>query len=1245
MHNIMIRIFAVIALIFSLVLSTVGYAADFSPMLSIVPASTSTLDVYESGAATALNYTVTNNSTEPAYLLTINPGLGMNASLVTAGVTNDTCSGQALPLFGSQCTFSATVAGKGTLGATTLAPQVCKSSGALCSIPVLANRVPVAIHTGSTSISVISGSAQTAVVGTQFTNPLVVKVVDGSNAPVVGATVTFTVPSSGASGTFAGGVNTAITNSSGEATSPLLTANTVAGAYTVTAIAPGALTSASFSLTNTASGVTHLVVSSGSPQSAAVGTAFQPLVAEARDVYNNPVSGVVVTFTAPGSGASATLGTNPVTTDSSGLASISATANTAAGGPYNVAASAPSATSVNFALTNTGVPTVTGISPTAGPTAGGTSVVITGTNFTGATAVKFASTDATTYTVNSATQITATSPAGSAGVVDVTVTTGGGTSATGSADQFTYTAAPTVTGISPTTGPIAGGTSVVITGTNFTGATAVKFASTDATTYTVNSATQITATSPAGSAGIVNVTVTTAGGTSATSSADQFTYTAVPTVTGISPTAGPTAGGTSVVITGTNFTGATAVKFAATDATTYTVNSATQITATSPAGSAGAVDVTVTTLGGTSATGSADQFTYTAAPTVTGISPTAGPTAGGTSVTVTGTNFTGATAVSFGAGVGTSVVVDSATQITVTSPAGSAGIVNVTVTTAGGTSATSSADQFTYFALPTVTSISPSSGLTPGGTSVTVTGTNFTGATGVSFGASAGTSLVVVSATQLTITSPSGSVGTVDVTVTTPGGTSATSSADQFTYSQGYTVTPSAGTGGTISPSTPQAVASGASITFTATPTADPDAGVVGAWTVNGVAFPSCGSSSTCTLTGIFTDQSIHVDFNPVLTVTEPSLMIVNRSFSAAAAVDGPDQDYYGVLTINNTTPIAVSGLSVTTSVGSPNSITTVPLSDNLLTTCGTSLAPNTSCVQEFKTVMPIDSTTIVSISGSNVATITVPTSAISVVPLAIPTDTTVGMTLVQGCTDTVNDGGLLQITNNALTTFTVPVNVAVSGGLTGATVTSTATSPTSTDVYCGNLSNRGASLAYGQYCLVRITPNSALAGNTGNIIVTTPQTGVNTEITAKVVLPNATEPSVPGTEYPFVWDASCNLMEATTQDIEPADMPQGFVNLAAICDDRGVTTPGSVLVPPYHIVDIGPSPAATSAAYGEFLAINNASLPSPWALTANTYFSSNIVSENSWSYSGASSSTFQVQWNDPTAYGRCVHATVSDPS
>ncbi|HLN42637.1 MAG TPA: IPT/TIG domain-containing protein, partial [Acidimicrobiales bacterium] len=176
-------------------------------------------------------------------------------------------------------------------------------------------------------------------------------------------------------------------------------------------------------------------------------------------------------------------------------------------------------------------------------------------------------------------------------------------------------------------------------------------------------------------------------------------------------------------------------------------------------------------------------------PVVNSVSPSGGPIAGGTSVTVTGTNLTGATAVNFGGTAGTGVSVNGGgTSLTVNAPAEAAGTINVTVTTPAGTSATSSADDYTYFAVPTVTGVAPNTGTASGGTSVTVTGTNLAGETAVKFGATAGTGVSVNGGgTSLTVNTPAGAVGTVDVTVTTPGGTSATSAADKFAYvNSGY---------------------------------------------------------------------------------------------------------------------------------------------------------------------------------------------------------------------------------------------------------------------------------------------------------------------------------------------------------------------------------------------------------------------------------------------------------------------------
>ncbi len=256
--------------------------------------------------------------------------------------------------------------------------------------------------------------------------------------------------------------------------------------------------------------------------------------------------------------------------------------------------------------------------------------------------------------------------------------------------------------------------------------------------------------------------------------------TGVPTIASVSPGEGPEAGGTSVTITGTNFTGATAVKFGSANAKSFKVNSETSITAKSPAGS-GAVHVTVTAEG-TSATSSADLFSYVPPPTVTEVSPKVGPTAGATTVTITGSNLSGATAVQFGSSPAMSFEVKSGTEIKAVSPAGTAGIIDIRVTTPGGTSATSTADQFSYISPPTVTEVSPNEGPWAGGTAVTITGSKLSGATAVQFGSSPAMSFEVKSETEIKAVSPAWTTTTVDIRVTTPGGTSEIVPADQFQY-------------------------------------------------------------------------------------------------------------------------------------------------------------------------------------------------------------------------------------------------------------------------------------------------------------------------------------------------------------------------------------------------------------------------------------------------------------------------------
>ncbi len=170
-------------------------------------------------------------------------------------------------------------------------------------------------------------------------------------------------------------------------------------------------------------------------------------------------------------------------------------------------------------------PTVSAIDPASGTTLGGTAVTITGTNFTGATGVTFGGTAATSFTVNSATRITATTPVHAAGAVDVAVTTPAGTATlTGG---FTYVVpTPAITAVSPSSGPTAGGTPVTITGSGFVAGATVLIGGVAATPVVVASATSITAVTGAHAAGPVDVVVTTPGGTATLTGG--FTYVAGP---------------------------------------------------------------------------------------------------------------------------------------------------------------------------------------------------------------------------------------------------------------------------------------------------------------------------------------------------------------------------------------------------------------------------------------------------------------------------------------------------------------------------------------------------------------------------------------------------------------------------------------------------------------------------------------------------------------------------------------------
>lgn len=245
-------------------------------------------------------------------------------------------------------------------------------------------------------------------------------------------------------------------------------------------------------------------------------------------------------------------------------------------------------------------PTISGVSPSKGPIAGGTVVTISGTNFALGATVAFGGSAAAAVTIHSASSITATTPAETAGAVSVVVTNPNSQSAT-LANGFTYLGpAPTVSSLTPASGTSSGGTSVTISGANFVSGAKVTFGGT-AGTVTATTATAITVTTPAHAAGVVSVVVTNPDGQSATLT-NGFTYTApAVAITRVSPNSGTRLGGTTVTISGSGFASGAKVTFGGSSATVRSLGS-TSISVRTPAHAVGAVNVVVTNTNGQSAT-------------------------------------------------------------------------------------------------------------------------------------------------------------------------------------------------------------------------------------------------------------------------------------------------------------------------------------------------------------------------------------------------------------------------------------------------------------------------------------------------------------------------------------------------------------------------------------------------------------------------------------------------------------------
>lgn len=263
-------------------------------------------------------------------------------------------------------------------------------------------------------------------------------------------------------------------------------------------------------------------------------------------------------------------------------------------------------------------PAIISFSPTSAPA--GAMVTITGTNFTGATAVQFGGVAAASFTVQSATAIKAVVGIGSSG--EIAVTTPKGTTAL---SGFTLIDPPAITSFSPVV--VTQGNTITIKGANLQGATAVSIGGVAASSFNIISPIEIQAVVGDGASG--KVAVTTIAGTAEMAG---LTYIPAPVISSFTPTSGIPA--TKVTITGTAFIDVTGVSFGGVAANSFITVSPTTITAIVHTGASGAVTVS-TKYGSASLNGF--TFVQPPVPKVVSFAPLSGPV--GTTVTINGTDF------------------------------------------------------------------------------------------------------------------------------------------------------------------------------------------------------------------------------------------------------------------------------------------------------------------------------------------------------------------------------------------------------------------------------------------------------------------------------------------------------------------------------------------------------------------------------------------------------------------------------
>jgi len=432
-------------------------------------------------------------------------------------------------------------------------------------------------------------------------------------------------------------------------------------------------------------------------------------------------------------------------------------------------------------------PTLTALTPSQGPAAGGTLVTLTGAGFAelgaGTTVVRFGSNAASEVTVVTDGQLTCRTPAGTPGS-SVAVSLDNANGSASATLSFRYHARPTLTSVTPARGPASGGTRLTVEGSGFlldsAGTNLVSIGSSPASDVVVLSDTRLECTAPGGPADqLLNVVLANANGEANLAAA--FRYVTAPTLTAVAPARGPATGENSVLLSGAGFlapeAGLNLVLFGGIAALDVIELDDSTLSCTVPAGVPGTtVDVLVANGNGQATL--AAGYRYHARPMLTRIEPDHGRAAGGTTVVLSGTGFqvddAGTPLVQFGGVNATNVIVLGDGSVSCSAPAGTAGArADVRLSNANGESLLLSG--WRYHQLPTLTAVAPARGPAAGDTLVTLTGTGFlndeAGANSVLIGGKFSLQVNTLSDTTLTFVTPDGHPNAVvDVRVTNQNG-------------------------------------------------------------------------------------------------------------------------------------------------------------------------------------------------------------------------------------------------------------------------------------------------------------------------------------------------------------------------------------------------------------------------------------------------------------------------------------------